>query len=1570
MTSGLPPAPRALPLLASDGRNPAGAGAAPSSASASTPPTPSTPAGARAGFNPLSSKVTTVLSASYADSEFREALGQLGHRRVQNTAETRRQLRLDLQREVIESNGDIIAEFGKVADQLRRIGNTIEALNQSYTDIRTQITAAHAATGPVLQEASSLIAQKRQVEAKQELLKAFSAKFVLSDDEVAALALASEPVDDRFFAALSKAKRITKDCELLLGFENQTLGLEIMEQTTKHLNAAFQRLYRWIQREFKALNLENPQLGSAIRHALRVLAERPTLFQNCLDFFAEAREHILSDSFYTALTGSSSAGGEDPAVKPIELAAHDPLRYAGDMLAWAHSAAVGEREALEVLFVSDGDEIAKGIQAGRDNQVWRLVAEEGDESTDFDPVTALNELVDRDMSGAARILRQRVEQVIQANEDTILAYKLANLLGFYKVTFSKLLGNGSVLVESLSALETEALRQFRSLMRDHIATLQGDFQHTPADLSSPDFLQDALEQLTAIMKTYETSFTSSSDAEADFQPILSEALDPFLSGCENMAGTLGAPSDSIFLINCLVAAKAALSPYSFTERRAVRIDDVVEQESRKLAESQYRFFRVASGLDSLIASLAPLKATKAGVEEMLSLDSVQPLALTQASQTLDDFLPSALMDGMEKVKHLQSPKLAGDITEKAAERFYVDFEHVEEMLMLADELAQQAAEGMEEAEIQSLRALFPRTTGEIRTDQTKDDDDNKDIIICELPLPPPDLRSLPARHRPLVELLRHSTMLRNRSALPALQKTYDESYLTCSTAVYYESQGNEDEAMRCWKTALDQIHEHNASKILPNYAPRSETEKALVDSLRELELQCKERIDLLQALRLSRQASPSAPGTPDTLNRATERGWIGDGTIPALAYTQLSKPGLPKRPSFPTRTSSEQAVVGGSGASQPAVSPRPSSSSTRPPAAPSAPSSELWSSRTASPERHTMRTTLRTGRAAAKASNLASRSAAAKPAEGPSKAATLAWAALGLGDLSRGKGSDGQAAPPAVRPLEARSSSERSRRQWDSNSRRLVPSRPSKSLPDQEPAQAESPPLGHPDDHTTPQPLSLSITAASSALSSRAARDWTEVPPTGSDHGLGPRSTTPSHTMPGSAAQGQDSALGWPEGGDHDGGETKSPLGTAAGPRGFSARLLPSRGPKYTLDNTDKKFDSAPHGARQARKAPGTNDLVPGASEAVYKSEPDASRPKGAKHRKEESSLVEDDKPQSSEDSHDDGDADLSAAWKKRRVSILRHLPPGVDEHAAKQILNEIVVQGDEVHWGDIAGLDTAKNALREAVVYPFLRPDLFMGLREPARGMLLFGPPGTGKTMLARAVATESRSTFFSISATSLTSKYLGESEKLVRALFSLAKHLAPSIIFVDEIDSLLSQRSGSSEHEATRRIKTEFLIQWSDLQRAAAGRETVAKDKTRGDANRVLVLAATNLPWAIDEAARRRFVRRQYIPLPESETREIQIKTLLQQQKHTLSDQDIAQLVALTDGFSGSDITALAKDAAMGPLRSVGDALLHMTMDDIRPMELSDFMASLTNIRPSVNRDGLKAYEDWAREFGERGG
>ncbi|KAJ3145969.1 hypothetical protein HDU86_000593 [Geranomyces michiganensis] len=296
-----------------------------------------------------------------------------------------------------------------------------------------------------------------------------------------------------------------------------------------------------------------------------------------------------------------------------------------------------------------------------------------------------------------------------------------------------------------------------------------------------------------------------------------------------------------------------------------------------------------------------------------------------------------------------------------------------------------------------------------------------------------------------------------------------------------------------------------------------------------------------------------------------------------------------------------------------------------------------------------------------------------------------------------------------------------------------------------------------------------------------------------------------------------------------------------------------------------------------------------------------------------------------------------------------------VDKAMADRILNEVVMEKPNVTWEDIVGLTAAKSALHEIVILPTLRPELFTGLRAPAKGVLLFGPPGTGKTMLAKAVANESQATFFAISASTLTSKYVGEGEKLVRTLFQMARQLQPAVIFIDEIDSILSERS-ESEHEASRRLKTEFLLQFDGL-------------GTNAD-DRLLVLAATNRPQELDEAALRRLVKRIYIPLPEPPTRVALIDHLLREQKHGLTRQDIAQLLRLTEGYSGSDITALAREASLGPIRDLGPKkLLSVAADAVRPIQLRDFVAALKIIRPSVSSASLKAYEDWNVKYGTFG-
>ena len=170
-----------------------------------------------------------------------------------------------------------------------------------------------------------------------------------------------------------------------------------------------------------------------------------------------------------------------------------------------------------------------------------------------------------------------------------------------------------------------------------------------------------------------------------------------------------------------------------------------------------------------------------------------------------------------------------------------------------------------------------------------------------------------------------------------------------------------------------------------------------------------------------------------------------------------------------------------------------------------------------------------------------------------------------------------------------------------------------------------------------------------------------------------------------------------------------------------------------------------------------------------------------------------------------------------------------VDPKMVELIKNEIMDCGQEVAWDDIAGLEFAKETVKEIVVYPLLRPDIFTGLRGPPKGLLLFGPPGTGKTLIGKCIAHQSNCTFFSISASSLTSKWVGEGEKMVRALFAVAKVHQPSVVFIDEIDSLLTSRS-EGEHESSRKIKTEFLVQL-DGANTVTSRDTTFSYKIRID-------------------------------------------------------------------------------------------------------------------------------------------
>jgi katanin p60 ATPase-containing subunit A1 len=313
----------------------------------------------------------------------------------------------------------------------------------------------------------------------------------------------------------------------------------------------------------------------------------------------------------------------------------------------------------------------------------------------------------------------------------------------------------------------------------------------------------------------------------------------------------------------------------------------------------------------------------------------------------------------------------------------------------------------------------------------------------------------------------------------------------------------------------------------------------------------------------------------------------------------------------------------------------------------------------------------------------------------------------------------------------------------------------------------------------------------------------------------------------------------------------------------------------------------------------------------------------------------------------------------------------GPDSELINQIEQNMLVKNPQVSFDDIAELDETKKLLQEAVLLPILMPDYFRGIRRPWKGVCMFGPPGTGKTMLAKAVATQGQTTFFNISAAGMNSKWKGESEKLVRILFDMARFYAPSTIFFDEIDALATQRGKSNENEASRRVKAELLIQMDGVAGSSSASANAAEDE-EGAKKTVMVLAATNRPQDLDEAIRRRLEKRVYIPLPTDKGREAIFSINL---KGVAIDSGVnfKELVRLTKGYSGADLANVCRDAAMEPMRrklnSTGfnfENINDHAQEIEAPLKMEDFMTAIGKNQRTVSDDLLKEYSDWMAEFG----
>ncbi len=304
----------------------------------------------------------------------------------------------------------------------------------------------------------------------------------------------------------------------------------------------------------------------------------------------------------------------------------------------------------------------------------------------------------------------------------------------------------------------------------------------------------------------------------------------------------------------------------------------------------------------------------------------------------------------------------------------------------------------------------------------------------------------------------------------------------------------------------------------------------------------------------------------------------------------------------------------------------------------------------------------------------------------------------------------------------------------------------------------------------------------------------------------------------------------------------------------------------------------------------------------------------------------------------------------RKRVEQLEKIGVPATPSEAEQLEDWVVAEKPNIRFSDIADLEHAKQAIKEAIIYPVRRPDLFP-LGWP-RGILLFGPPGCGKTMLAAAVANEVDGVFFNIDAATIMSKWLGEAEKKVKLLFEKARAAArngkPAIIFIDEIDALLGVYENEVGGEV--RVRNQFLKEMDGLQ-----------DKS--SKLHVYVIGATNKPWKLDEPFIRRFQKRIYIPPPNRKAR-LEILKLYTKGLKLASDVDLEKLAEMTEGYSASDIKDIVMEAHLRTVRELFEK--NGGEGDPRPITMQDFIEAIKSRRPSITKEMVRRYEEWFQRFG----
>jgi len=600
----------------------------------------------------LNRKLTKIIETRTDAPELQQSLETLAAFYGKNSLSSRRNLRGQIERRGIEINNQFLQLLLEVHKNLEEVQRDVSEMKNSCEEMSERLQYTKEISGKLMSQAEVLNDQRKTNGIFAEITDRFTTRFLLSEEELNALK--SNDLHASFFASLQRVQQIHNDCKLLLRTQHQRAGLEIMDAMSLHEEAAYRKLYKWVRNECRKFSVSYPypndnssldianNISPIFKVAIAALKNKPVLLGYCLDEIASTRNKSIVKSFLIALT----QGGVNSVPRPIELHAHDPLRYIGDMLAWIHQQLANEYDLLHSILVTPST-----TNQNATNDSLQMNTNE----------VEIKKVIDTVFEGVCRPFKVRVEQVIislsnqysysndqfnyrSSNTGTtkaglVIIYRISNILDFYAKTISKFLPSSAALLSTLDECKQESLRVFFDLLKDQGDKLQKSPPSVPTNLIPPPEINEFIYRLRDIGNIFESSLTPNHEREKEFKPVLIAILDPLLLSCNLIASSLSAAHMSVFMINCLSSIQEVLALHDFTKTRLEMITAHIKAHMDTLiAEQGTSILQNCSLADKLPLLQKSFPKAKENEEGMVLSSILDKKTVSEIVQSLERLL--------------------------------------------------------------------------------------------------------------------------------------------------------------------------------------------------------------------------------------------------------------------------------------------------------------------------------------------------------------------------------------------------------------------------------------------------------------------------------------------------------------------------------------------------------------------------------------------------------------------------------------------------------------------------------------------------------------------------------------------------------------------------------------------------------------------------------------------------------------------------------------------------------------------------------------------------------------------